>query len=157
MLQDLEIRILYFEFWIYLKLIRYQFWCTRCVFRLIKSLLWCSGRKAIRKKCENCENFKKPKNIDWAFWDFAFNYREFSAKFRIVTCNKSSLLQKYNLPLGQALSDMFHANLLDRSRHTDFDRGFLCLHDCQIEFTDVVTGQQGMFISYRHQITRSPC
>ena len=28
------------------KLIRYQFWCTRCAFRLLRSLQWCSGRKS---------------------------------------------------------------------------------------------------------------
>jgi hypothetical protein len=29
------------------KLIRYQFWCTRCAFRLLKSLQWCSGWKQL--------------------------------------------------------------------------------------------------------------
>jgi hypothetical protein len=28
------------------KLICYQFWCTKYAFRLIKSLQWCSGRKS---------------------------------------------------------------------------------------------------------------
>jgi hypothetical protein len=36
------------------KLIRYQFWCTRCAFRLLKSLLWYSCQK--RKSENNCEN-----------------------------------------------------------------------------------------------------
>jgi hypothetical protein len=27
-----------------IKLIRLQFWCTRCAFRLLKSLQWCPGR-----------------------------------------------------------------------------------------------------------------
>jgi hypothetical protein len=31
---------------IHVKLIRYQFWCTRCAFRLLKCLQWCSGRKS---------------------------------------------------------------------------------------------------------------
>jgi hypothetical protein len=35
-------------------LIRYQFWCTRCAFGLLKSLRWCSGRKSLRsEKNEN--------------------------------------------------------------------------------------------------------
>jgi hypothetical protein len=42
------------------KLIRYQFWCTRCAFRLIKSLQWCSSRKSWKsKKCKNCERADK--------------------------------------------------------------------------------------------------
>jgi hypothetical protein len=40
------------------KLIRYQFWCTRCAFRLLKSLQWYWGRKSWKsgkkKHCENC-------------------------------------------------------------------------------------------------------
>jgi hypothetical protein len=32
------------------KLIRYQVWCTRCAFRLIKSLQWYSGRKSWKSK-----------------------------------------------------------------------------------------------------------
>jgi hypothetical protein len=37
------------------KLIRYQFCCTRCAFWLLKSLQWCLGRKSSKsgKKCEN--------------------------------------------------------------------------------------------------------
>jgi hypothetical protein len=35
-----------FEALFCVKLIRYQFWCTRCAFRLIKSLQWYSGRKS---------------------------------------------------------------------------------------------------------------
>jgi hypothetical protein len=34
----------------YVKLIRYQFWCTRCAFRLIKSPQWCSGRKSWKSR-----------------------------------------------------------------------------------------------------------
>jgi hypothetical protein len=32
-------------------------WCTRCAFRLMKSLQWCSNRKSwkFEKKCENCK------------------------------------------------------------------------------------------------------
>jgi hypothetical protein len=42
------------------KLMRYQFWCTRCAFRLIKSCQWYSGRKSWNKKnCENCKRAKK--------------------------------------------------------------------------------------------------
>jgi hypothetical protein len=39
------------------KLIGYQFWCTRCAFQLFKSLQWCSGRKSWKseKQIENCE------------------------------------------------------------------------------------------------------
>jgi hypothetical protein len=40
------------------KLIRYQFWCTRCAFRLLKSLQWCSGRK--RWKSEKVKTVKEP-------------------------------------------------------------------------------------------------
>jgi hypothetical protein len=31
---------------LYVKLMPYQFWCTRCAFRLLKSLQWCSYRKS---------------------------------------------------------------------------------------------------------------
>jgi hypothetical protein len=43
------------------KLIRYQFWCTRCAFRLIKSLQMYSGRKSwkSKKNCENCKRAEK--------------------------------------------------------------------------------------------------
>jgi hypothetical protein len=41
----------------YVKLIRYQFWCTRCTFRLIKSLQWYSVRK--RWKFQNKENCRR--------------------------------------------------------------------------------------------------
>jgi hypothetical protein len=34
----------------HVKLIRYQFWCTRCAFRLLKSLQWYSGRKGWKSK-----------------------------------------------------------------------------------------------------------
>jgi hypothetical protein len=47
-----------------LKLIQYQFWCSRCAFRLMKCLQWCSGRKKeIWKK--NCENFKRTENTKY--------------------------------------------------------------------------------------------
>jgi hypothetical protein len=38
------------------KLIRYQFWCTRCAFPLSKSLQWYSGRKSWKSEnhCKNC-------------------------------------------------------------------------------------------------------
>jgi hypothetical protein len=37
------------------KLIRYQFWCTRCAFWLLQSLQWCSSRKGLKseKKYKN--------------------------------------------------------------------------------------------------------
>jgi hypothetical protein len=35
---------------VYVKLIRYQFWCTRCTFRLLKSLQWYSGLKSWTSK-----------------------------------------------------------------------------------------------------------
>jgi hypothetical protein len=46
------------QYWIhvYVKLIRYQFWCTRCAFRLLKSLQWYSGRKSWKSEKKNCEN-----------------------------------------------------------------------------------------------------
>jgi hypothetical protein len=50
----------------YVKLMWYQFWCTRCVFRLLKSLF--SGTRAEkvgnpRKKCENCIRAGKKQQI----------------------------------------------------------------------------------------------
>jgi hypothetical protein len=38
------------------KLIRYQFWCTRCAFRILKCLQWFSGRKSWKSEKRNCEN-----------------------------------------------------------------------------------------------------
>jgi hypothetical protein len=51
------------------KLTWYQFWCTRCAFRLIKSLQWCSVRKSWKsKKCEICKRAeKKPKQCAMKF------------------------------------------------------------------------------------------
>jgi hypothetical protein len=43
------------------KLIRYQFWCTRCTFRLIKSLQWYSGRTWLEIK-KNVKTAREPKN-----------------------------------------------------------------------------------------------
>jgi hypothetical protein len=40
------------------KLIRYQFWCIRCAFRVIKSLQWYSGRKSWKSE-NNCEHCKR--------------------------------------------------------------------------------------------------
>jgi hypothetical protein len=48
------------------KLIRYQFICTRCVFRLLESLQWYSGRKKLEireKNCENCIRAEKKKIV----------------------------------------------------------------------------------------------
>jgi hypothetical protein len=43
------------------KLIRYQFWRTRCAFRLIKSLQWYSGLKSWKSEnnWENCKRAEK--------------------------------------------------------------------------------------------------
>jgi hypothetical protein len=51
--------------WYNLKLIRYQFWCTRCAFRLLKSLQWYSGKKSWKYEnhCENCIWAKKAPQI----------------------------------------------------------------------------------------------
>jgi hypothetical protein len=46
-----------------IKLIRYQFWCTRCAFRLIKSRQWYSGRKSW--KSQKCENYKRAKKTKY--------------------------------------------------------------------------------------------
>jgi hypothetical protein len=43
------------------QLIRYQFWCTRCAFRLLKSLQGYSGQKSWNPKKKNCEDCLK----DW--------------------------------------------------------------------------------------------
>jgi hypothetical protein len=58
----------------YVKLIRYQFWCTRCAFRLFKSLQWYSGRKSWkseRKQCENCTRAEKNNNPNTVPWSWA--------------------------------------------------------------------------------------
>jgi hypothetical protein len=48
------------------KLIRYQFWCTRCAFRLIKSRQWYSGRKSWNpKNCKTCKKAEKTKYCPW--------------------------------------------------------------------------------------------
>jgi hypothetical protein len=49
------------------KLIRYQFWCTRCAFRLIKSLQWCSGRKSWKspKMWYMWKSRYKPNRVSW--------------------------------------------------------------------------------------------
>jgi hypothetical protein len=46
---------------LHVKLIRYQFWCTRCALRLMKSLQWCSGRKSWKsdKISEICKSREK--------------------------------------------------------------------------------------------------
>jgi hypothetical protein len=50
--------------WFDVKLIRYQFWCNRCAFRLIKSRQWYSGRKSWNPKiCENCKRVEKTKTV----------------------------------------------------------------------------------------------
>jgi hypothetical protein len=38
------------------KLIRYQFWRTRCAFRILKSLQWYSGQKSWKSEQNDCEN-----------------------------------------------------------------------------------------------------
>jgi hypothetical protein len=59
--RDLNENIISFN----VKLIRYQFWCTRCVFRLLKSPQWYSGRKSWKTKnnCENCKRAEKPQML----------------------------------------------------------------------------------------------
>jgi hypothetical protein len=42
------------------KFIRYQFWCTRCIFRQFMPLQWCPGRKKKgNPKCYDCKNTTK--------------------------------------------------------------------------------------------------
>jgi hypothetical protein len=43
------------------KLIRYQFWCTRCAFRLMKSRQWYSGRKSWKSQKQTVKTVKEPK------------------------------------------------------------------------------------------------
>jgi hypothetical protein len=51
------------------KLIRDQFWCTRCAFRLLKSLQWCSGRKSWKSNIKNVKTERavgwKPNRVPW--------------------------------------------------------------------------------------------
>jgi hypothetical protein len=44
-----------------LKLIRYQFWCTRCAFRLIKSPQWYWDRKSWKFENKIVKTVKEPK------------------------------------------------------------------------------------------------
>jgi hypothetical protein len=55
------------------KPIRYQFWCTRCAFRLIKSLQWYSGRKSWKseKKLGIVKEPKKKKPANTVPWNWA--------------------------------------------------------------------------------------
>jgi hypothetical protein len=46
------------------KLIQYQFWCTRCAFRLLKSLQWYSGRKSWKSEKKNVKTVSKPKETN---------------------------------------------------------------------------------------------
>jgi hypothetical protein len=50
---------------LYVKLALYQFWSTRCAFRLIEHLQWFSGREKleIRNKCENYKTANKNKSV----------------------------------------------------------------------------------------------
>jgi hypothetical protein len=43
------------------KLIRYQFWCTRCAFRLIKSLQWYSGQERWKSGKKSVKTVKERK------------------------------------------------------------------------------------------------
>jgi hypothetical protein len=49
------------------KIIRYQFWCTRCAFRLIKSLQRCSDRKSSKsqKMWSMWKSRYKPNRVPW--------------------------------------------------------------------------------------------
>jgi hypothetical protein len=62
--REIQTQIIY-----YVNLIRYQFWCTRCAFRLIKSLQWYSDRKKggrPKKICDNCiRAWKNPNTVPW--------------------------------------------------------------------------------------------
>jgi hypothetical protein len=58
----------------YVKLIRYQFWYTRCAFRLRKSFQWYLGRKSWKsekKKCENCIKADNKTQIIIVPWNWA--------------------------------------------------------------------------------------
>jgi hypothetical protein len=41
------------------KLMHYQFWCTRCAFWLIESLQWCLVQKKLEIRKTKCENFNR--------------------------------------------------------------------------------------------------
>jgi hypothetical protein len=55
------------------KLIRYQFWCTSCAFRLIKSLQWYSGRNSWKSEqiVKTVKKKKKPKKPNAVPWNWA--------------------------------------------------------------------------------------
>jgi hypothetical protein len=44
----------------HVKLIRYQFWCNRCAFQLLKSLQWCWGRRSWKSEKKNMWKLKEP-------------------------------------------------------------------------------------------------
>jgi hypothetical protein len=51
----------FFRYKIDAKLIRYQFWCTRCAFQPLKSLQWCSGRKCWKSE----KKVKTERSVGW--------------------------------------------------------------------------------------------
>jgi hypothetical protein len=60
------------------KLIRYQFWCTSCAFRLLKSLQWYSGRKK-KWKSEGkkiVKTVQEPKNPYIVLWHWAKSLKD---------------------------------------------------------------------------------
>jgi hypothetical protein len=61
--------ILFARTWKYdcfdVKLIRYQFCCTRCAFRLLKSLQWYSGRKGWKSGKKKLWKVYKSQKIKW--------------------------------------------------------------------------------------------
>jgi hypothetical protein len=69
------------------KLIRYQFWCTRCAFRLINSLQY-SGQKSWKteKKKEIVKTVQEPKNTGYCAMKLSQICR------RIVLCMRDIIL-----------------------------------------------------------------
>jgi hypothetical protein len=44
---------------LYVKLIRYQFWCTRCAFRLLRSVQWSSGKTSWKSEKQTVKTVKE--------------------------------------------------------------------------------------------------
>jgi hypothetical protein len=58
-------RIIIFFLHSNVKQIRYQFWCTRCAFRLLKSRQWYLGRKKSWKSENSGKEPKIPNTVPW--------------------------------------------------------------------------------------------
>jgi hypothetical protein len=59
-----EIRYIAYTLKLYDVKLIYQFWCTRCAFRLVKSLQWCSGQKVWKPGKKIMKTVKNRKKED---------------------------------------------------------------------------------------------